>query len=122
VKTKPQTKLVLKSSKLKVTAVDPITHRNVYLKNHPKLGGRKKGTPNRFTTLKQSFLDAYMLLGGTEGLTLWAKKNHVSKGEFYKLITKMLPREVHVSPDSELSPGNLTALKDEELDAIVNGK
>lgn len=85
--------------------------------------GRPKGSKNRFTTLKQAFLNAFSNLGGEDGLTEWAKKNHVSKTEFYKLITKMLPREVHVAPDSELSPGNLTALKDEELDAIIdNGR
>ncbi len=82
--------------------------------------GRPKGSKNRFTTLKQAFLNAFVNLGGEEGLTEWAKRNRVSKSEFYKLVTKMLPREVHVAPDSELSPGNLTALKDEELDAIIN--
>lgn len=30
--------------------------------------GRPKGAKNKFTNLKQSFLDAFVDLGGTEGL------------------------------------------------------
>lgn len=68
--------------------------RNIAIKNLSKAGkssGRPKGSKNRFTSLKQSFLEAFEELGGTEGLTEWAKKN---KGMFYQMLAKMLPKTV----------------------------
>ena len=52
--------------------------------------GRTPGVPNKFTTLKQSFLETFEALGGTKGLTEWAEKN---KGTFYQYLTKLLPQE-----------------------------
>jgi len=64
-----------------------------------KGSGRKKGSPNKFTTLKQAFLDAFQdkRIGGTEGLTEVFSKNDIRKIEFFKLISKMLPSNVGIS-------------------------
>ena len=39
-----------------------------FVKGHLKHGGRKKGTPNKFTSIKESFLEVFNELGGSEGL------------------------------------------------------
>lgn len=74
-----------------------------FKKGHEKLlgAGRKKGTLNKFTTLKQAFLDAFQdkRIGGKEGMTKVFSKNDVRKIEFFKLISKMLPSNVTVDGD-----------------------
>jgi len=67
-----------------------------FKKGHPKKGGRKKGTPNKFTTLRKSFLDAFQdkRIGGTEGLIQVFSKNDIRKIDFFKLISKMLPTNI----------------------------
>lgn len=71
----------------------------------PKNAGRKKGTPNKFTTLKQAFLDAYnsKKMGGKEGMTDVFAKNDFTKREFYKLISKMLPSNVSMDLDGNVN-------------------
>lgn len=64
-----------------------------FKKNRKKTGGRKKGTPNQFTNLKDAFLGAFEDIGGRNELKKWAKSN---KESFYKMITKMLPSNVQV--------------------------
>lgn len=89
--------------------------------------GRPKGIPNKanrpFTTLKQSFLDAYNdpQLGGTQGLVTWVLKNDEHRRYFYAWITKMLPRTVDVGGLDPVTPTNLSNLRDEELDAVLIG-
>lgn len=61
---------------------------------HKRLGGRKTGTPNKFTSLKQSFLDAFELTGGTRGLAEWIAKSERNRSMFYGLATKLFPQEV----------------------------
>jgi len=55
--------------------------------------GRPKGSKNEFTS-KESFLEAFKELGGTEGLVEWAAKNQKNKERFYQMITKMLPSSI----------------------------
>lgn len=57
-------------------------------------GGRPKGTPNKFTSLKQSFLDAFEQTGGTAGLAAWIAKSERNRSVFYQLVTKLFPQEV----------------------------
>jgi len=52
--------------------------------------GRPKGTPNKFTTLKHSFLNVYQRMGGDDALLEWAKSH---KALFYQMITKLFPQE-----------------------------
>jgi hypothetical protein len=56
--------------------------------------GRPPGTPNKFTSLKQAFLDAFEIIGGVDALAEWAKKSERNRGIFYGLITKPFPQEV----------------------------
>ena len=62
-----------------------------------KYGGRVKGTPNRFTALRNSFLDAFNSkeIGGMSGLIAWGKKEKNRK-DFYRMIAIMLPKNVTV--------------------------
>jgi len=46
-------------------------------------GGRPKGTLNRFTELRQAFLQAFEEIGGAEALAAWALKH---KTQFYLMI------------------------------------
>ncbi len=72
---------------------------------HKKTGGRKKGTPNKFTTVKQAFLNAFERTGGEEELAKWGKKN---PSKFYPLIARMLPNrienELPERPDMSMLP------------------
>jgi len=56
--------------------------------------GRPRGSKNKFTSLKDSFLEAFEALDGTEGLITWAKKSERNRAAFYGWITKMLPTNV----------------------------
>ena len=69
-----------------------------FKKGHEPIGG-KRG-PGKFTTLKQSFLDAFNSkeMGGTKGLIEWAMM-HRNKATFYQMIAKMLPKDIVVDMD-----------------------
>lgn len=56
--------------------------------------GRKPGQVNKFTSLKNAFLEAFELIGGTAALAEWAKKSERNRGVFYGLTTKLFPQEV----------------------------
>lgn len=68
--------------------------------------GRPKGIPNKFTTLKQAFLDAFEELGGVQGLVAWAKRSNSNRGVFYNMLKSMLPRDVVLQNPGE-NPENL---------------
>jgi hypothetical protein len=61
---------------------------------HKKLGGKKPGTPNKFTSLKSSFLETFEAVGGTAGLTEWVRKSDRNKAIFYQMVTRLFPQEV----------------------------
>lgn len=57
-----------------------------------KLGrGRPRGSKNRFSTLKASFIEAYEKLGGTRGLLKWIKENPKNKAAFYHDLVRLIP-------------------------------
>jgi len=58
--------------------------------------GRPQGSLNRFSTIKQAFLEAFEATGGTKALTTWAKDN---PKEFYRMVARMLPKNVEVETD-----------------------
>jgi len=62
-------------------------------KGDPGGPGRGKGSKNKFTNIKEQFLAAYEGIGGLDALTIWAKKEK-NKTEFYKMLTKLFPREI----------------------------
>ena len=71
----------------------------------PGNSGRPVGSKNKFTDLRNSFIDAFEGMGGAAELQRWGmlKKN---RAQFYNMIAKMLPKEMVLSPGSE-SPGDL---------------
>ena len=60
--------------------------------------GRPKGSRNKFTNLRESFLFAYKGIGGDMALVEWAQ-NPKNKALFYQLLAKMLPRDMKVEAD-----------------------
>lgn len=74
-----------------------------------KTGGRKKGTPNKFTaSVKAAFEEAFERMGGVEALVSWAQSEPT---EFYKLYSKLLPAEVR---------NNVNANVDGTISIVVN--
>lgn len=82
--------------------------------NNPN--GRPKGSKNKFTNLKDAFLTAFdsPQLRGIDGLIEWAKEN---RGDFYKLVARMLPTNVTATIEHRRA----AELSDAELLAIANG-
>ena len=82
------------------------------------LSGRKKGQKNKFTTLKQAFLNAFVNMGGEGELKTWAKDNPT---EFYRLVAKLLPRQVDIGVSLEEVIGALpTELGDAAREQFVS--
>lgn len=75
-----------------------------FKKGKKKTGGKKKGTPNKFTDLKQAFLDVFEKIekdskgkaSSVDSLFGWATKNQRNQGIFYQMISKMLPSNVGI--------------------------
>lgn len=78
---------------------------------------RKKGSKNKFTSLKDSFLKAFEEIENSEeNLLQWATKN---KRDFYGMVSKMLPAKI----DTDGDVNALTILKlAETIKAIANDK
>ena len=70
-----------------------------FLQGNP---GRPKGTPNKFTHLKEAFLEAFEETGGKEALKAWAMKHQT---EFYTIIARMLPKEIELSAEVDVNMG-----------------
>ena len=67
-------------------------------KGHPRYGGRKKGTPNRWTAdMRRAFESAFWALQDDPqaNLLAWARND---PGAFYKLISRILPGEGMSNP------------------------
>ena len=58
--------------------------------------GRPKGSKNKFTNIKQAFLNVFDGLGGEDALLDWVNSSKRNKELFYHWITKMLPSNVDV--------------------------
>ena len=71
-----------------------------FAKGHAKVGGCKKGTKQKFTTLKNAFLNVFEKLEEKPETSLytWAVDNRL---EFYQLVSKMLPKEMTIVGDEE---------------------
>lgn len=56
--------------------------------------GRPKGSHNKAPeSVRWGLVEAYRQLGGVEGLVKWGSKDE-NRGEFYKLLVKVLPTEL----------------------------
>ena len=72
--------------------------------------GRPKGTPNKFTNLKQAFLDVFERIekeseknSEIKSFYQWVLKNDKNRALFYQMISKMLPSNVTVDGDMKLT-------------------
>lgn len=76
--------------------------------------GRPKGMKNKFTSLKDSFVDVFKMLGGTDALYEWAKKSPRNQAVFYSWIVKMLPAGTVIenSPSLDALQSQLNAIAD----------
>jgi hypothetical protein len=69
----------------------------------PKTGGRVKGTPNKVgVEVKAALERAFKDIGGHAALARWARNNQT---EFYKLWTKLLPKDINATVDGKLHVG-----------------
>ncbi|MDA8561022.1 DUF5681 domain-containing protein [Nitrospinae bacterium] len=59
--------------------------------------GRASGSKNRFTALKEAFIEAFDGIGGVEGLIAWARNN---PDKFYPLLARLFPKEAEVGHKS----------------------
>ena len=62
--------------------------------------GRPVGSKNQFTTLKSAFIDAFEEIGGVDNLVEWARCNQT---EFYKMLARLMPREIHADVNTAYS-------------------
>ena len=69
--------------------------------------GRTPGSRNRFTALKEAFVEAFDGIGGVEGLMAWAKNN---PDKFYPILARLFPKEVEVGHKS-FAEGHVTQLQ-----------
>jgi len=80
--------------------------------------GRPKGSKNKLTNIKDEFLFAYEVIGGLGGLTAWAKKEE-NRTEFYKMLTKLFPREIK----AEINIGRaISEYSVDELVEVITGE
>ena len=79
--------------------------------------GRPKGSQNRFTSLKEAFVEAFEQIGGLDGLVEWAKKEK-NRGLYYRILASLFPKQVAVSARME-QMNSLSKLSEEELMAII---
>jgi hypothetical protein len=62
--------------------------------------GRRVGSKNKFTTLKNAFIETFEELGGVDNLVEWAKANQT---EFYRMLARLMPREIKADVNTAYS-------------------
>lgn len=89
----------------------------------------RKGIPNNVgADCKTSIMSVYKALGGAEGLLKWAAKNNNNQTEFYKILAKILPKDIDLSikelPEARVYPLGLNeqyprlSLASEAVDSV----
>lgn len=76
--------------------------------------GRPKGYPNKFTTLKETFIEAFKDIGGREALAKFAGSKEGQKA-FYHMIANMLPKDVHISGLPDIAVEKYQGISNEDL-------
>jgi hypothetical protein len=79
-------------------------------RKHVKKPGRKKGSINKFTNLKQSFLDAYAAKDGFGGDKALRKYAREQPDVFLQMIKSMLPKEVAATVDNRGPAPSITVI------------
>lgn len=72
--------------------------------------GRPKGSTNKFTDLKQAFINVFDKIEkkgeekeeSTKSLFDWATKNDRNQGMFYQMLSKMLPTNIDADLKADL--------------------
>jgi hypothetical protein len=68
---------------------------NGFRGGHKKVGGRKPGTPNKFTqATKELYQLAFEGAGGLESMIRWIKKSNGNRTEFYRQFARLIPLSV----------------------------
>jgi len=73
--------------------------------------GRLKGSTNKFTDLKQAYLDVFDQIekksqekeSAIKSFFQWATKNDKNQGMFYQMVAKMLPTNMNVEGNLSIS-------------------
>lgn len=81
--------------------------RSAFKKGNP---GRPKGCKNKFTTLKNEFIEAFLAVGGREYVKKYAKGDNSQKGRFLQMIATMLPKDIQLT-GSEGGPISIVIVK-----------
>jgi hypothetical protein len=72
-------------------------------KGQPKLGGRKKGTPNKLTAAaKDAIAMAFERLGGVDALVEWASEEDNRKVFYAQIWPKIVPLQLSGDPNAPL--------------------
>lgn len=61
--------------------------------------GRPKGSKNRYTQMRDAFLDAFDQMGGTDGLVKWAMEDPKA---FYDLAVRILPKDINLNTSQSI--------------------
>ena len=62
--------------------------------------GRPVRSKNKFTTLKNAFIETFEELGGVDNLVEWARCNQT---EFYRMVARLMPREIDAKVSSQFT-------------------
>ena len=62
--------------------------------------GRPVGSKNKFTTLKSAFIEAFEEIGGVDNLFKWVRCNQT---DFYRMLPRLMPREIHADVNAGYS-------------------
>ncbi len=57
-------------------------------------GGRLPGSRNKLSEIRDKFGDSFELTGGLDALVKWGKEH---RGQYYKLLARSFPKEIHGS-------------------------
>ena len=108
-----------------------------FKKGKSKTGGRGKGVKNKFTTLKDAFINAFQTIGGEQALIDWVTPKKIEiksrkgkivrvidlsgnrKREFFKMLASMLPKDVQLSGANGEPLFPYKNLTDGELDGLL---
>jgi len=77
--------------------------------------GRRKGSKDKFTSLKDSFINVFKEMGGDKALLEFAKEN---PRDYYRMVATLLPKDIQAEIRKDIritwGPANTT----EALDII----
>lgn len=83
--------------------------------------GRPKGSKNKFTGLKEAFLEVFEMMGGSQGLYDWAMESRRNKSEFYSMVTRLFPHEVNLGGSTEASSIRIEVVHTKDGNGNGNG-